>query len=153
MILCNINIISYGGFKYVVSPSPNPSSICDYKDFLLSNGVTTIVKLCKEKLYDDSDNIIDIPLEDGATPDEQTIKRWVEIIKNEKKVRSGIAVHCVSGLGRAPLFVCVGLIKVEKMNALDAVALVRSKIPHALNSRQLKFVFNLKYKKNLCCVM
>lgn len=148
-------IILFGNFKYVVSPSPNPSSIYDYKDFLLSNGVTTIVKLCREKMYEELKdiNILDIPIEDGSVPDIQEMKQWIDIIKKEKNNVNGIAVHCISGLGRAPLFVCVGLIKVEKMGALDAISLVRSKIPYALNSKQLKFIFELEKTNNSCCIM
>jgi protein tyrosine phosphatase type 4A len=147
-------IIVFGDFKYVVSPSPNPSSIYDYKDFLLSNGITTVVKLCREKLYELEDiKILDIPIDDGSVPNLQEIKEWINIIKKEKNKVNGIAVHCISGLGRAPLFVCIGLIKVEKMGAIDAISLVRSKIPYALNSKQLQFIFELEKTKKSCCIM
>lgn len=54
-----------------------------------------------------------------------------------------IAIHCVAGLGRAPVMVCIALIELG-LKALDAIALVRKKRRGALNTRQLSFVQNYK---------
>jgi protein tyrosine phosphatase type 4A len=143
-------IVCNKSFKYVVTSCPNPSSIEYYKDLILTNGITTIVRLC-EKKYDDSKlissgiNIIDIPISDGSVPDAETLYKWIKIIGNEIKLKkNGIAVHCMSGLGRAPMFACIGLIKFDKMEPLDAVIFIRTCIPYALNTKQLNYLSNIK---------
>jgi protein tyrosine phosphatase type 4A len=160
----NINshfIISSESFKYVVTPSPNPNSVEYYKDLFSTNGVTTVVRLCEEKKYDDSIlkehgiSVIDVPIPDGSVPNDEAIKNWKNIIMAEmKKNNNAIAVHCMSGLGRAPLFVCVGLITLDNIEPLDAITKVRKEIPGALNSRQLDYVSTIKItKRRRCCIM
>lgn len=163
-------VISSGSFKYVVTPSPNPNSIECYKDLLFQNGVTTVVRLC-EKKYDDSVlvkrgiNVIDISIPDGSVPDAETMKTWTNIISTEmKKNNAGIAVHCMSGLGRAPLFVCIGLIIFGNMNPIDALTTIRQKIPKAMNTKQVNYICTINAKKiriyknnqqkqSQCCIM
>lgn len=172
----NIQIISSkSSFKYVVTSSPDPNSIECYKDLLFKNGVTTVVRLC-EKKYDDSIlnkhgiTVIDIPIADGSVPNDEIVSNWIRIIMAEmEKNKSGIAVHCMSGLGRAPLFVCVGLITFGNVDPIGAVEMVREKIPRALNSKQVDYVCKIKtrkirkycvksqrnviYKDRQCCIM
>ena len=63
---------------------------------------------------------------------------------NETQALPCVAVHCVAGLGRAPLLVCLALIEYG-MEPLDAVELVRKHRRGALNSRQVAWV--AQYKK------
>ena len=50
-----------------------------------------------------------------------------------------IGVHCVAGLGRAPVLVCIALMH-SGMSAHDAVHLVRKKRRGAINAKQLEFL-------------
>lgn len=50
-----------------------------------------------------------------------------------------IAVHCVAGLGRAPILVAIALIEYG-MSSLDAVSFIREKRRGALNNKQLRFL-------------
>lgn len=152
------------GFKYIVTPSPESNFICDYKKLLIDNNINTIVRLCEkyESSYDDNFftssniNIIDIPLKDGNVPDSDTIKQWLNIIENQQY---GIAVHCKAGLGRAPLFACIGLIKIGKIDDIGAIELVRKHIKGSLNSKQIYFLCNdlktceYKRKKSQGCIV
>jgi protein tyrosine phosphatase type 4A len=138
--------ISQCNFTYIITPSPNPNNISYYKDLFSKQGVTTIVRLC-EKIYDANEfakidiNVIDIPLQDGQVPDDEMIKKWINIIKNEiKNKKNIIAVHCMSGLGRAPLFVGICMIVLNKVENMDAIAHLRKYIPYALNTKQLIFL-------------
>ena len=123
--------------------------------------MTTVVRLCDEKKYDDSVlkkhgiTVIDIPIADGSVPDDEMVKNWKKIIMAEmEKKNMAIAVHCMSGLGRAPLFVCIGLISFGKIDPTDAITMVRAKIPRALNSKQVSYVCNIKiHKSKQCCIM
>jgi protein-tyrosine phosphatase len=158
------SIISSKSFKYVVTPSPDPNSIEYYKDLLFKNGITTVIRLCTEKKYDTAYlkkfgiTVIDIPMDDGSVPTHEILSKWIQIITTEIKLgRTGIAVHCRSGLGRSPLFVCVGLIITEKIDPVGAVELVRKEIPKALNTKQINYICDGKIRKshssNHCTIM
>lgn len=160
-------ITTKSGFRYCVIQSPDPNNLQNYKDLFLLNGVKTLVKLCEETLYDteyllhNGINVINLPLKDGTIPSKKVINEWVNIIKQEMKSNSDcIAVHCMSGLGRAPLFVCIGLILIDHVDPVDSVKEVRKIIRYALNTKQIKFIETLNcYDKNnswfnwfnLCC--
>lgn len=155
----------YNNFLYVVTQSPNMTNIEHYKNMLLKNNVNTVVRLCDQKSYDDEYlnthgiNVIHSPLKDGDVPDINSVNQWKQYIKQEMKNKKTIAVHCTAGLGRAPLFVCIGLILVGKENAMDAINTVRNKIKGALNNRQIQFLCNELYEivninnTNKCIVM
>lgn len=148
-------VISHDNFKYIITSSPNPNNISGYKDLLLFHGVKTVVKLCEEKEYNFEElekhniRVLDIPIQDGSTPDKIIMNKWIDIIKNEKDV---IAVHCFSGLGRAPLFVCIGLIKINKFEPLDAVEFIRKHITAALNVKQVQYLNDIN-TNNKCSIM
>lgn len=54
-----------------------------------------------------------------------------------------IAVHCVAGLGRAPVLVAIALIEAG-MKYEDAVEMIRTQRRGALNQKQLKFLETYK---------
>lgn len=71
-----------------------------------------------------------------------------------------MAVHCVAGLGRAPVLVSVALIELG-LKYEAAVELIREKRRGAINSRQLAFLETYRAKsrlknrsghKNSCCL-
>lgn len=57
--------------------------------------------------------IQDLPFEDGAAPPFDIIKKWMEVVCQLSDEDQGgcIAVHCVAGLGRAPVLVAIALIE------------------------------------------
>lgn len=57
-----------------------------------------------------------------------------------------IAVHCVAGLGRAPVLVAVALIE-NGMSPLDAIEYIRRRRRGAFNSRQIQYVDGYKKQK------
>lgn len=143
------------GFKYVVTPSPDSNSIHSYKNLLFKNNITTVLRLCDQIDYDDeylntfNIKVIHMPLKDGDVPNAETVEKWLNIISS---ATNGIAVHCRAGLGRAPLFVCVGLIKIGKIDNIRAIEIVRKEIKGALNTKQIDFLCNtlpkIQIKKN-----
>ena len=67
-----------------------------------------------------------------------------------------IAVHCVAGLGRAPMLVAVALMEAG-FDAEDAVDLIRKTRRGAINNKQFNFLVEYKpMRKGIngsCCVM
>lgn len=76
---------------------------------------------------------------DGA---QETTKPETEKEKEpeqEEEQRETIAVHCVAGLGRAPVLVAIALIEAG-MSPLDAVTFLRERRRGAINNKQLRFL-------------
>lgn len=147
-------LVTASDFKYIITQSPDPNNLQNYKDFLLTNCVSSVVKLCSETKYDTEFlnhhgiQVKYMPLSDGGVPTNEEIKEWITIIKKEKKDgRKGIASHCISGFGRACVFTCVALIKVENMDPVDAIIKIRKEMPRSLNTVQLKFLETLSCDK------
>jgi len=72
-----------------------------------------------------------------------------------------IAVHCVAGLGRAPVLVAIALIEFAKMEPVDAATFIRKHRRGAINNMQLDWLekYKRRYKRNKssagasCCVV
>ena len=66
-----------------------------------------------------------------------------------------IAVHCVAGLGRAPVLVAVALVERAQMDALDAISFIRARRRGAINATQMHFIekYYKNKKKGKCNVM
>ena len=123
--------------------------------------------------------------EDGAPPSPIIIKKWLTLLdfilnlsdelpdtlthhldKSNNNLKGSdtddfptIAVHCVAGLGRAPMLVAIALIEYANIPALDAVGLIREKRRGAINQVQLNWLMSYKPRKNKqnflqeCCWM
>ena len=59
-----------------------------------------------------------------------------------------IGVHCVAGLGRAPVLVAVALIEAG-LQPFEAINFIRKKRRGAINARQLKYLEGYRPKKKL----
>jgi hypothetical protein len=82
----------------------------------------------------------DMAYADGEPPPEAIITRWLALCTKtfaKKDKGSAIAVHCVAGLGRAPVLVALALIE-RGMEPLDAVKLIREKRRGAINAKQVR---------------
>ncbi|KAM4656534.1 protein tyrosine phosphatase type IVA 2 isoform 3-T8 [Amazona ochrocephala] len=129
-------------------------------------GVRTLVRVC-EATYDQAPiekegiQVLDWPFDDGAPPPNQIVDDWLNLLKSKFREEPGccIAVHCVAGLGRAPVLVALALIECG-MKYEDAVQFIRQKRRGAFNSKQLLYLEKYRPKMRLrfkdanghCCV-
>ncbi|VDK66360.1 unnamed protein product [Onchocerca ochengi] len=90
-------------------------------------------------------DVLDWEFDDGSAPPPELITKWLSLAKESFKLYPNqcIAVHCVAGLGRAPVLVAIALMEAG-MKYEDAVDLIRRHRRGALNQKQLNFL--QKYK-------
>lgn len=145
-------------FTYFVSPSPDSSNICNYKDLLTTNKITNVVRLCEPKydkkfLNDAGIEVHDMFIEDGNVPSDDIIKKWCDLIKHLQKSNvNNIVTHCVSGLGRAPFMVCLSLMIFDNIKSYDSIEYVRKIIKGSLNAKQVDFLMTYAKKTSSCCI-
>ncbi|XP_043304270.1 protein tyrosine phosphatase type IVA 1-like isoform X2 [Cervus canadensis] len=108
--------------------------------------------------------IEDWPFDDGTPPSNQIVDDWLRLVKIKFHEDPGccIAVHCIAGLGRAPVLVALALIE-GGMKYEDAVHFKRQNRRGAFNSKQLLYLekyrpkMRLHFKdsnghRNNCCI-
>jgi len=151
------SFIEYSGYRFLIMDAPSDSNLYQYIQELKKYNVTHIVRLCDPTystvpLKNAGIIVHDWPFPDGDSPPDAIINHWLTLLKERFEMSAvpneTIAVHCVAGLGRAPVLVAIALIE-KGMQALDSVAFIRSKRRGAINSRQLAYIEKYKPHKKL----
>ncbi|KAJ1528268.1 Protein tyrosine phosphatase type IVA 1, partial [Nowakowskiella sp. JEL0078] len=120
--------------------------------------VTDVVRVCEPtyttNLFEENGiHVHDWPFKDGGVPPQKIVTSWLSLCDErfgglgtcEEPNGKVIAVHCVAGLGRAPILVAMSLIE-GGLSPLDAVEYIRRRRRGALNSVQLQYLVE-SYKK------
>lgn len=68
--------------------------------------------------------------------------------KENESSSACVAVHCVAGLGRAPVLVALALMEIERMDAFSAIEQIRSKRRGAFNATQIDFLEKYKRRRS-----
>jgi len=89
----------------------------------------------------------ELPFPDGGVPSPALVAKWLKIVRElvGNGGKATIGVHCVAGMGRAPVLVAIALIEAG-MDGLDAVQLIRSRRRGSINLKQLDYL--KVYKKS-----
>lgn len=91
---------------------------------------------------------------DGEAPPRNVVNEWLELIQARFLDNTGpkptIGVHCVAGLGRAPVLVAIALIE-QGMSPLDSVMFIRERRRGAINNKQIKYIEAYKRQKGGKC--
>ncbi|KAJ1998807.1 hypothetical protein GGI04_004840, partial [Coemansia thaxteri] len=157
----SFSLIEYDqGLRFLIMDCPTNNTIALYlKEFSRLN-VTDVVRVCeptylRERLESHGVRVHDLPFKDGDVPPSTVLKQWLELVNERlsdaasqaaaQPVPKTIAVHCVAGLGRAPVLVAVALIEKGK-DPLDAIEHVRLKRRGAFNNRQITYLAD-QYKR------
>ncbi|KAK9708531.1 pKID domain [Popillia japonica] len=155
------------GFKFLITDRPSDQTIQSYLQELKRHNVTAVVRVCEPSyqtadLQNEGINVYDLEYDDGTSPPNNVVDEWFKLLKKQfhDNPDACVAVHCVAGLGRAPVMVALALIELG-LKYEEAVELIREKRRGAINAKQLGFLekyrpkSRLKQKngyKNSCCV-
>ncbi|KAL1921684.1 uncharacterized protein VTP21DRAFT_10326 [Calcarisporiella thermophila] len=140
--------------RFLIVDCPDDDTIAlKYLPRLQSEGVTDIVRICDQSYYDSSplrDAGIyvhdDLKFADGEPPPEEVVEKWLALTNRVFENHGVVAVHCVSGIGRAPVLVAISLID-EGMDPYDAIEFIRKHRRGALNRKQVDYLLNRKRKR------
>lgn len=174
--------------SFLIMDAPRPNNTHLYIKEFRKHHVTDVVRVC-EPTYPAADikkagiSLHELPYNDGQSPPKEVLDKWLKLVGDTLDGKqppsatdvissthngnpaavgdcpSCIAVHCVAGLGRAPVLVAIALIEFAGMNYSDAVTLIRKHRRGAINGKQL--IWLEKYKRSnkagtgstACCVM
>lgn len=147
-------------FNFLILDAPSPSSLPAYVKILQKHKVSHLVRVCgptydSDHLEQNGIKVHGWMFEDGAPPPQNVVDDWLNLLEAEAASRGSsagapnprpptIAVHCVAGLGRAPILVALALVEYGNMAPLDAVGYVRERRSGAINQVQLYWL--MKYR-------
>lgn len=159
----NLAEIEYKGFKFLVTHRPSNSTIPIYIQELKKHNVTAVVRVCEptykiDELVAQNIEVIDLVFNDGTSPSKEITEEWFKILRKHfaENPKCCIAVHCIAGLGRAPVMVAMALIELG-LKYEEAVEIIRNKRRGAINAKQLAFLEKYRPKGrlntgNTCCI-
>ncbi|KAK5856985.1 hypothetical protein PBY51_010258 [Eleginops maclovinus] len=146
--------ISYDCLRFLITHNPTNAQLGRFIEDLKNYGVNTLVRVCaatydKTPVEQEGIHVLDWPFDDGSAPPDQLVDDWLNLLQTKFRDEPGscVAVHCVAGLGRAPVLVALALIECG-MEYEDAVHFIRLKRRGAFNSKQLLYLES--YKPKLC---
>jgi len=161
--------IEYKNMKFLITDRPNDSNMSLYVEELNKHAVHDVVRVCEptykvDQLTESGIHVTDLVFDDGTAPPSQIVEDWLGLLRTRYQDEPGstIAVHCVAGLGRAPVLVAIALME-QGLRYEDAVELIRKKRRGAINAKQLCYLEKYRPKGRLrrkagkvppnCCVM
>lgn len=155
-----LSVIQANNMAFVIMNAPIDKNIFSYLKELKTQGVEVIVRVCeptysKARCIEEGVDVKDFPFTDGAAPPPDVITNWLNIVAEETKKQNAICVHCVAGLGRAPVLVVIALIEFAKMDPTEAIRLVRREREGAINRKQLEYLtsYQAKFQTKPCCII
>jgi protein tyrosine phosphatase type 4A len=142
-------------FRFLILDAPSPSSLPAYVKELQRHKVSHLVRVCgptyKSEIVEKAGiSVHGWSFDDGAPPPQNVIDNWLGLLDSEVGRENGpatIAVHCVAGLGRAPILVAVAFVEFAAHAALDAVGYIRERRKGAINQVQLNWLMRYKARK------
>lgn len=158
--------VTFRNMRFLILDCPSNETLPYYLKEFISHQITDVVRVCEpsydtESLTKNNIRVHDWHFQDGSVPSPQIIQKWLSLVEevfgpihykkltntNERYSYSDegprIAIHCVAGLGRAPVLVAIALIE-SGMESLDAVTYIRNTRRGAFNSKQIAFLDTYK---------
>lgn len=112
--------------KYLIIDCPTEATLPKYLEIFKQQNVTQVVRICDaantydaQKLESEGITVHDeIKFQDGGVPDQPAVDKWLQLTNESRDV---IGVHCVSGIGRAPVSILFILITIHSLKVLYLV--------------------------------
>lgn len=160
-------LVQHACLNLLISASPTRPSVGRYASHLKSHRVRHLVRVCEPaypapRLRGADIAVHDWPFADGDAPPADVVDRWLALLDDvfgladfSAAVQAGrpppaasgpketVAVHCLAGLGRAPVLVALALVETG-MDPFEAVGWIRALRRGAINSRQMAFLENYR---------
>ncbi|XP_003746530.1 protein tyrosine phosphatase type IVA 1 [Galendromus occidentalis] len=147
--------ILYKGYRLLITDRPTDATLPFYVEELKKRQVTDVVRVCEptyqtELLEKEDIKVHEMQFDDGSSPVPEIVEDWLHLIRQrfKEKPEACVAVHCVAGLGRAPVLVALALVELG-MKFEDAVEYIRSLRRGAINARQLSYLEKYRSKNRL----
>jgi len=155
------SFIEYKNWKFLIFDAPSDVNIDLYLKEMKKHNVSHLARACDpsystEPLEQEGIKVHELSFPDGGFPQDNVVNDWLDLckeaFKNAKSESVSVAVHCVAGLGRAPVLVAIALIE-QGLKYDDAVNLIRENRRGAINAKQLKWLKTYKPKSKNCIIM
>jgi len=145
--------IEYRDMRFLITEQPHDTNMESYIKILMEHRVSHLVCATDptyktDELVKSGVSVSELSFPDGSAPTQEILDKWLSLVNKEfvDDPATCIGVHCVTGLGRAPVLVAVALIELG-MKYEDAVELIRKKRRGAINAKQLEFLAKYRRKK------
>ena len=147
--------ITVKNLNFLITDRPTDANLPSFLEELKKRNVKEVVRVCEptyntETLRQQGIGVTDLQFDDGTPPPQEIVDAWFALLRERFKQdpTARIAVHCVAGLGRAPVMVALALIELG-LKYEDAVELIRQKRRGAINAKQLAYLSSYKPKNRL----
>jgi len=147
--------IEYKNMRFLITDRPTDATMGTFVEELKKHNTKDVVRVCEptyktDMLMTEGIRVLDWAFDDGTPPPGEIVDDWFELLKNRFRddPEACVAVHCVAGLGRAPVLVALALIELG-MKYEDAVELIRQKRRGAINAKQLAYLQKYRPKSRL----
>lgn len=158
------SFIEHDSVRFLIIDAPTDMNVEAYIREFKAVNVSDLVRCCEcayssDRIVKSGVNVHDMPFPDGEPPPDAVIDAWLKVCNTAfgkgNAAKKTIAVHCVAGLGRAPVLVAIALIE-RGLEPLDAVKRIRDRRRGAINAKQLHYlehVYKRRSKAGGCSVM
>ncbi|ORX88744.1 phosphatases II [Basidiobolus meristosporus CBS 931.73] len=146
-------LVEYKNLRFVIADAPSDNNLALYLKEFEKYNVVDVVRVCeptysKELLEKKNITVHDWSFPDGDAPPHTIVNSWMELVKkrfgkDNEVTNHSIAIHCVAGLGRAPVLVAIALVEYG-MAPLDSVSFIRERRRGAINNKQLRYLETYK---------
>ena len=159
--------------RFLIMDAPRESNLHVYIQECTKNGVTDIVRVCEPTYHNIAElknagiTLHDLAYDDGTSPPDNILNSWLDIVEERFVLHNAstlpndipptVAVHCIAGLGRAPVLVAIALMEFCRCDAAIAVKYIRDLRRGAINRKQLTYLQDYKCRRQTssgaCCMI
>lgn len=156
-----LTLIEVKPMRFLLMDAPRQANVHLYLKEMGKYHVTDVVRVCEPTyrvvdLQNAGIRVHEMEYKDGSSPSKELILTWLQLVEQtfyahaaSSTADAAIAVHCVAGLGRAPVMIAIALIEFGNMDPIDAVRFIRERRRGAINNNQLNYLQGYKkcYKR------